>query len=219
MVKKKAPVELTGGAGFDYEDLVVARFLLDLLSGTNSLGSDFGKALRIDRQVRESGWLADDLAISFNTANGNRTAGFSIKSHKQVTESGFPDNFIEIAWAQWFGDGTPLKLKDSNDAIVLVTGDIASGVKSAWSDLLREILAAIPAPERIVARLSVPKKGEGSQTSTIQRNLFNGFHCPQKFNPYGKSDEVETVRLLGHIQLLHFDYESPTSQDRNYGRD
>lgn len=214
MTKKKAPVELTGGAGFRYEDHVGARFLLDLLSGTNSLGSDFGKVLRIDWQARESGWFADDLVISFNTAGGDRTAGFSIKSHKQVTESGFPDNFIDIAWAQWFGDGTSRKLKDSNDAIVLVTGDIASGVKSAWSDLLREILSAIPAPERMVARLSASKEDEGSQTSIIQRNLFNGFHCPQKFKQYGKINEVETVHLLGHIRLLDFDYESPTSQDR-----
>src|SRR5258708_9888313 len=93
------------------------------------------------------------------------------KSHKQVTESGFPNNFIEIAWAQWFGDGTSRKLKDSNDAIVLVTGDIASGVKSGWSDLLREILSAIPAPERMVARLSVSEEDEGSQSSIIERNL------------------------------------------------
>jgi hypothetical protein len=214
MVKKKASVKQTSGDGFGYEDHVVARFLLDLLSGTNSLGSDFGKVLRIDRQARESGWLADDLAISFNTVGGNRIAGFSIKSYKQVTESGFSDDFVEIAWAQWFRGGTSRKLKDSNDAIVLVTVDIASRVKSAWSNLLREILAAIPAPERITARLSVPKEGEGSQTSIIERNLFNSFHSPQKFNSYGKINEVETVRLLEHIWLLGFDYESPTSQDR-----
>src|SRR5205823_2881777 len=59
-----------------------------------------------------------------------------------------------------------------------------------------------------------PKEGEGSQTSILERNLFNSFHCPQKFKQYGKIDEVETVRLLGHIRLLDFDYESPTSQDR-----
>ncbi len=214
MVKKKAPVELTSGVGFDYEDHVTARFLLDLLGGTNSLGSDFGKVLRIDRQARESGWFADDLVVSFNTANGNRTAGFSIKRHKQVKESGFPNDFIAIAWSQWFEYGASRKLKDSNNALVLVTGDIASGVKSAWSDLLREILSAIPSPERMVARLSVPKKGEGAQTSIIQRNLFNGFHCPQKFKQYDRIDEVETVRLLGHIRLLDFDYENTTSQDR-----
>ncbi|HEY4034184.1 MAG TPA: ATP-binding protein [Ktedonobacteraceae bacterium] len=147
-------------------------------------------------------------------AGGDRTAGISIKSHKQVTESGFSDNFIKIAWAQWFGYDDSRKVKDSNDAIVLVTGDIAPGVKSAWSDLLREILSATPAPDRIVARLSVPKEGEGSQTSILERNLFNSFHCPQKFKQYGKIDEVETVRLLGHIRLLDFDYENPTSQDR-----
>jgi hypothetical protein len=65
-----------------------------------------------------------------------------------------------------------------------------------------------------VARLSAPKEDEGSQSSAIQRDVFNGFHCPQKFKKYGKTDEVETVRLLEHIRLLDFDYESPTSQDR-----
>jgi hypothetical protein len=51
-LKKKAPVQATGGGGFRYENAVAARFLLDLLGGTNALGVDFGRIARI-------GWLAD----------------------------------------------------------------------------------------------------------------------------------------------------------------
>jgi hypothetical protein len=40
-VKKKASVKVTGGGGFRYENAVAARFLVDLLGGTNALGVDF----------------------------------------------------------------------------------------------------------------------------------------------------------------------------------
>ena len=52
MAKKKAPAQLTDGAGFRYEDYVAARFLLDLLGGTNSLGPDFGRVTRVDSNSR-----------------------------------------------------------------------------------------------------------------------------------------------------------------------
>ena len=62
--RRKAPVRLTGGAGIRYENPVAARFLLDMLAGLNSLGSDFGRITRIDWQARDAGWLADDLALT-----------------------------------------------------------------------------------------------------------------------------------------------------------
>jgi len=70
MAKKKAPAQLTGGAGFRYEDYVAARFLLDLLGGTNSLGPDFGRVTRVDWQARDAGWLAEDLGISCKLFRG-----------------------------------------------------------------------------------------------------------------------------------------------------
>jgi hypothetical protein len=70
MAKKKAPAQLTDGAGFRYEDYVAARFLLDLLGGTNSLGPDFGRVTRVDWQARDAGWLAEDLSISCKLFRG-----------------------------------------------------------------------------------------------------------------------------------------------------
>jgi hypothetical protein len=94
IVKKKAPVQATGGAGFRYENAVAARFLLDLLGGTNALGVNFGRITRIDWQARDSGWLADDLVITYRDLAGDRrTAALSIKSARQVTRAGFPENF------------------------------------------------------------------------------------------------------------------------------
>jgi hypothetical protein len=74
IVKKKAPVQVTGGGGFRYENSAAARFLLNLLGGTNGLGVDFGQITRIDWQARDSGWLTDDLVITRTHSGGTRTA-------------------------------------------------------------------------------------------------------------------------------------------------
>ena len=49
-LRQKAPVGLS----------VAARLLLDLLSGTNSLGSDFGRIVSVDWQARDAGWLSSE---------------------------------------------------------------------------------------------------------------------------------------------------------------
>src|ERR1700730_16029542 len=117
IVKRRAPVQVTGGAGFRYENPVAARFLLDLLGGTNALGVDFGRVCRVDWQARDAGWLADDLVVACAHSGGDRMAGVSIKSSQQVTRGGFPEDFVTIAWAQWLGFKTDRKLRDSNDAV------------------------------------------------------------------------------------------------------
>ena len=88
--KKKAPVQLTAGTGFRNENCIAARFLLDLLAGTDSLGEEFGKIERVQWQGRDLGWLADDLVIECSSSTGKRAASISIKSDRRVTAAGFP---------------------------------------------------------------------------------------------------------------------------------
>jgi hypothetical protein len=213
IVKAKAPVPATGGLGFRYENQVAARFLLDLLSGTNALGADFGRVTRIDWQARDAGWLADDLAIACSTPTGHQSAGISIKSSQQVTRAGLPADFVNIAWAQWLGFRTQRNFRDSNDAIVLLTGSLAHDVKDAWSKLLAQGLQTTP--QRMAARLSQSAADEGSQSSALQRALFESFGCPRELLSYGDSqkDNDETIRLLCRTRLLHFDYEAVPSRD------
>jgi hypothetical protein len=212
MAKKKAPAKLTGGAGFCYEDCIAARFLLDLLGGTNTLGHDFGRVTRVDWQARDAGWLADDLVISCKLPNGDRAAGISIKSDRQVTKSGFPEDFIKICWAQWLGKGTARRLREDIAAICLITGRLAQDVETAWSKTLSEALQTTS--ERMIARLSMPGKDKDSQASAIQRQLFASFRCPAALFESDGIDESETVQLLRHIRVFHLDYETPTSRHR-----
>lgn len=211
-MKKKAPVQATAGSGFRYENVVAARFLLDLLAGTNALGADFGRITRIDWQARDAGWLADDLVVTCQPSGRFRAAALSIKSAQQVTRSGFPQDFATVAWAQWFGINTERKLRESDDAIGLVTGSLAHEVKDAWSNLLHDAL--LTTPERMAARLSPPAPGEGIQSSALQRALFESLHCPQELRVNGDTGEPATADVLRHVRLFHFDFEAVPSRDQ-----
>jgi hypothetical protein len=210
-VKKKAPVQATSGGGFRYENTVAARFLLDLLAGTNALGVDFGHITRIDWQARDAGWLADDLVITCKRSGEGRTAALSIKSAQQVTRGGFPQDFVTIAWAQWFGVKTERKLCEGHDAIVLVTGSVSHEVKDAWHNLLHDALLTMP--ERMAARLSPPAPGDGTQSSALQRALFESLRCPEELRSNGDTGDAATADLMRHVRLHHFDFEAVPSRD------
>ena len=150
MAKKKAPVSLTGGPGFNFEDDVAAHFLLDMLTGIASFGVEHGQVVQVDWQVRDSDWLLDDLAVTLESAAGRRTAALSVKSHRQITEAGFPDNFVEAAWEQWLHT-TSNTFTEGRDLLGMVTGNIANQVMTSWETLLTEAIGTTP--ERMLARL------------------------------------------------------------------
>ena len=74
MAKQSAPVSLTGGKGFNFEDYVAARFLLDMLAGIAPFGTHFGEVTRIDWQARDAGRLLDDLVVTLQAENAAGTA-------------------------------------------------------------------------------------------------------------------------------------------------
>ena len=212
MAKKDAPAALTGGSGFLFEDYVAARLLLDALGGISTFDLDFGSVVRLDWQAKDAGRLLDDLVVTLRDVHGTHTAELSVKSHRQVTESGFPENFVEAAWEQWLGTVSKAFQKQS-DLLVLVTGKIANSVVEAWEKTLREALATTP--ERMVARLSPPANEEsGSLSSQVQRDLFSSFHCPATLRDHGDTGDTATLELLRRIRLLHFDFQSEPSRDK-----
>jgi len=135
----------------------------------------------------------------------------SIKSDQQVNTHGFPSDFVDLAWGQWLGRGTGRVFQRGRDAIILVTAELPSGVKSDWTALLSEILQGTA--NRIVSRLSSSTE-DGSQVSTLQRAIVAGFACPQRYEH--PVDTAETVRLLRDVRVLDFDFNSPTSQSRGH---
>ena len=211
MAKKQAPVSLTGGAGFNFENGVAVRFLLDMLGGIASFGVEYGHIMQVDWQVRDAGWLPDDLAVTLQSTDGQRTAAFSVKSNRQVTEAGFPDNFVTAVWEQWLHN-TSTAFKEDRDLLGMATGEIANQVMTSWENLLRESMATTP--ERMLGRLQAPfDLSQGSQSSEIERALFASLRCPPPLRTHPGTDDAGTVRLLRHLRVLHFDFEQEPSRD------
>jgi hypothetical protein len=211
--KKKAPVQLTAGTGFRNENCVAARFLLDLLAGTNTLGADFGKIERVQWQGRDLAWLADDLVIECSAATGTRAAGISIKSDRQVTGAGFPPDFVATAWMQWFGVKTERILRGSDDAVVLMVGSLSHDVDDAWSNLISDAL--ITTPGRMLARLVEPEAADGSQSSALQRTLFASLRCPDELRNEGDASDAAALQLLCRVRLMRFDFEATPSREHD----
>lgn len=210
--RRKAPVRLSGGAGFRYENSVAARFLLDMLAGLNSFDPDFGRITQVDWQARDAGWLLDDLALTCECSpDEQRYVGISIKSDQQLSTGGFPSDFVDLAWGQWLEHGTARLFQRGRDGIILVTAELPRAVKSDWTALLSEILHGTA--DRIVSRLSSNTE-DGSQSSSLQRAIVASFACPPRYEHPVETEE--TVRLLHDVRVLDFDFVSPTSQSQGH---
>lgn len=210
MAKQAASVELTGGAGFNYEDRVAARFLVDMLAGIAPFGIEFGLITKIDWQARDTGRLLDDLLVTMSDKTGRHIAELSIKKHRQVTSGGFPSSFVEASWEEWLHTKTSI-FENDRDLLVLITGEISNDVDETWSTLLRQARAT--SPDRLISRLQVPAPDGGSQASETAREIFKSLQCPKVLLSQGQTDDNASVEMLRRIRLLSFDFESDPSRD------
>ncbi|MBZ5617746.1 MAG: hypothetical protein LAQ69_03270 [Acidobacteriia bacterium] len=199
MASEKAPVKLTGGGGFRFEDRVASLFMAHMLAGGLALGAEYGTIREIHFQVRDRGWLLDDLLLVLER-DGN--CALSIKSNLQVTQNGFPADFVKAIWEQRTSTADPVFDPD-RDLLTLVTARVADTVKTAWDLMLSQ--ATETEPDRLVSRL------EGAQSSAIQRQLFESLHCPPEICA-GGSNQIETARLLRSLRLLTWDFETEPSE-------
>ena len=104
--------------------------------------------------------------------------------------NGFPADFVDLTWGQWLGRGTNRAFRRGADAIVLVTAELPSGVKSDWSALLGEILQTTP--ERILSRMN-SGTGDGSQASRLQRAMLSSFTAMISVGPTGIARCLSTI--------------------------
>src|SRR5450755_3650705 len=90
MSQNKPPsTELTGGAGFTYEDTVDAYYLAQLLGRERAAGQA-GFVTGVAVQQQGHGNPMDDLVVEFDEVGTRRVLGLQIK--KSVTISGAASN-------------------------------------------------------------------------------------------------------------------------------
>ena len=93
---KPASTELTGGAGFTYEDTVVAYYLAHLL-GRERAAAQAGFVTSVAVQQQGHGNPMDDLVVEFDDVGTKRVLGLQIK--RSVTISAADGDFSAIVTA------------------------------------------------------------------------------------------------------------------------
>lgn len=195
--KNNAPVRVTGGAGFNFEDKVAAFFLASLLARSHPCGRQSGTPSRIEWQVPHSEQGLDDLLITMEAAAPVRLA-ISIKSNRQVTQSGFPRSFVDAVRACCVSSSSSNCVPP--DLIGLAVGQLAGSVREAWHALLSEVM--LGDPNSILTRYT-----SASHSSQIGRDLFRSF--------VGEDQEpnTATVALVKRVRLFYFDFFENESRD------
>jgi hypothetical protein len=93
--------ELTGGAGFTFEDAVAAYYILSLLSGTTAAGLSAGTVNRVAQQQADFGYPLDDVVVDAATDDDVMTLSLQVK--RALTISAAPSNvdFREVIQRSW----------------------------------------------------------------------------------------------------------------------
>ena len=95
---KPASTELTGGAGFSYEDTVVAYYLSSLLRRERAAGQR-GVVTSVAVQRQGHGNPMDDLVVEFDDVGEKRVLGLQIKSSVTISGAASNDEFRGIITA------------------------------------------------------------------------------------------------------------------------
>ena len=193
MSRESAPTKATGGGGYTFADKVAAGLLAQLLKRTFPLEPDFGPVMEVHFETRDSGQILDDLLLVLKRGNDQTRCAISVKSNRQLTKTGFNEEFVRDAWEQWSGgDGSTLNRE--TDLLGLIVGVIDSPTLEEWRCLQKQDFATTP--ERLVQRLA-----DAKQSSTTQRAIFESLRRPVG----GVSPEpLETARLAARIRVLPF---------------
>ncbi|WP_169304644.1 hypothetical protein [Afipia carboxidovorans] len=95
---KPASTELTGGAGFSYEDTVIAYYLAQLLRRERAAGQA-GFVTSVAVQQQGHGNPMDDMVVGFNDVGTKRVLGLQIKRSVTISSAESNEEFRGIITA------------------------------------------------------------------------------------------------------------------------
>jgi hypothetical protein len=192
MPRNSASTRATGGAGFTFADKAAAAFMVQMLQRAFPFEPELGTIAEIHFETRESGNLLDDLQLVLTRGNEKLKCTASVKSNRQLTQTGFNNEFVKDAWEQWCGAAGG-KFNPETDILCLIAGVVNDQALHAWRELQKQ--ASATTPERLVARLA-----DKNQFSPLQRAIFESLKTPLE-------SDVEVAKLTAKVRFLHFSEE------------
>ncbi len=169
-----SPSELTGGAGFTFEDAVAAYYLVSLLNTTTATGLESRIVSRVALQQASFGEPLDDVIVDANSPSNNSIARLSLQVKRALTISDAATNsdFREIIQNSWRTLHKP-DFRFDTDRFGAVTGTVAEASFRNFVSVC-EWARASQTTESFMLRFS--QEGDASQAHqnilTIVRSLI-----------------------------------------------
>ncbi|MDW3224176.1 MAG: hypothetical protein R8G34_15065 [Paracoccaceae bacterium] len=157
-----------------------------------------GQISQIQAQVSALGWLIDDLLVTAMDDSGSEIRlAISAKGNQQVTPSGLPPDFVELAWRHWRDTAGPLKQR--KDGLALVKRGAHPVFDPNWQEVKNACSGSDP-------KLALRRIRNAPKQSAIFDSLRKAAGTPSD------ATDEETVELIRHLHVLSADFQLSQSE-------
>ena len=192
--------ELTGGAGFTYEDAVAAQYLAAMVGGTTAAALDARVVQRVAQQQADFGEPLDDVIVDAASLSDGTVLRLSLQVKRSLTISAAKTNgdFREVIQRSW----QTLQKSDFRehvDRVGAVTGSVAEETSRAFATVCEWARASDTTAafmERFV---------DGGNASATHRAVAEAVRVVAQDTGAPMSDD-QLFRLLSHLVLIRFDF-------------
>jgi hypothetical protein len=160
--------ELTGGAGFTYEDAVAAYYLVAMVGGTTAAGLAFREAQRVAQQQADFGEPLDDVIVDAVSAADGSVMRLSLQVKRSLTISDAATNadFREVIQRSWQTLQKPM-FREHVDRVGAATGTVTEEAFRNFTTVC-ELARASDSTAVFMQRFS-----DGGNTSQAHRVVLN----------------------------------------------
>lgn len=191
--------ELTGGAGFTFEDTCLATYLCALLGEGPCRGLPNRTVVRVASQRASAGEPLDDIIVDAESPTGE-LAKLSLQVKRALTISSAKSNtdFRKIILAA-YSTVTKPEFRTALDQVGLITGSITDASKRAV-EAVCSWAKSQDTPETFLAKFSPGVSNDEHRKfhEAVRENLKDSIPATQQI-------DAEVHRLLRHFVLMEFD--------------
>lgn len=191
--------ELTGGAGFTYEDAVAAHYLAAMIGGTTAAALGSRVVQRVAQQQFDFGELLDDVIIDAVDMADESVMRLSLQVKRSLTISKSATNtdFREVIQRSWQTLQKP-DFREQIDRVGAVTGSVAERTFRAFTTVCEWARASD------TTAVFMQRFVEAGNASITHRDVVESVRTLAADGSAPLSD-VQVHRLLAHLVMIRFD--------------
>ncbi|MFW0753684.1 NACHT domain-containing protein [Pseudomonas sp. H11T01] len=192
--------ELTGGAGFTYEDAVAAHYLAAMVGGTTAAALDARVVQRVAQQQADFGEPLDDVIVDAVSLADGSVMRLSLQVKRSLTISGAETNsdFREVIQRSWQTLQNP-NFREHVDRVGVVTGAVAEETSRAFASVCEWARASD------TTVVFMHRFADGGNASAAHRAVVEVVRTVAQVTGVSLTDD-QLHRLLSHLVLTRFDF-------------